>query len=328
MIKNKKIVIAGGSGFIGNELISYFGKENQIVVLTRHVSNEKTNRNNYQFTNTHDIDKVKWVKWDAKNTGDWCTELENADILINLSGKTVNCRYTNKNKKEILDSRVKATAALGNAINICNTPPKLWINASSATIYRNSFDNPQDEMNGEMQNDFSVQVCKEWEASFYGQLTENTRKIALRMAITLGPGGVMIPYFNLLKFALGGKQGSGQQMYSWIHIEDTCRIIEWLFDHDEMKGTYNCVAPVAVTNKEFMRILRKVTGHKFGLPAYEWMLRLGAPLIGTEVELVLKSRWVIPTRLLESGYRFKFPQLEEALTDIILKVPRRQYHLF
>jgi uncharacterized protein len=148
------------------------------------------------------------------------------------------------------------------------------------------------------------------------------------MAITLGPGGVLIPYFNLLKFALGGKQGSGKQMYSWVHIEDTCRIIEWIAQHENMEGTYNCSSPNPVTNKEFMQELRKATGHKFGLPAFEWMLKMGAPLIGTEVELVLKSRWVVPTRLLESGYQFKFPFLKDAFAEIIRDIPRKQYHLF
>jgi len=148
------------------------------------------------------------------------------------------------------------------------------------------------------------------------------------MAITLGPGGILIPYFNLLKFGLGGKQASGKQMYSWVHIEDTCRIIEWICDHKEISGTYNSSSPNPVTNEEFMRIFRKVTGHIVGLPAYKWMLQIGALLIGTELELVLKSRWVLPTRILETGFQFKHPLLEDALSDIINKVPRKQYHLF
>jgi NAD dependent epimerase/dehydratase family enzyme len=148
------------------------------------------------------------------------------------------------------------------------------------------------------------------------------------MAITLGPGGILIPYFNLLKSYLGGKQASGKQMYSWVHIEDTCRMIEWIYNHEEINGTYNCSSPNPVKNEEFMKSLRKVSGHIIGLPAYKWMLQIGAPLIGTELELVLKSRWVLPTRIRETGFQFKHPLLEEALSDIITKVPRKQYHLF
>jgi uncharacterized protein (TIGR01777 family) len=164
--------------------------------------------------------------------------------------------------------------------------------------------------------------------SFYEQAIPATRQVALRMAITLGAGGVLIPYFNLLKFALGGKQGSGKQMFSWIHIEDTCRMIEWIVEHENISGTYNCCSPNPVPNKEFMDTLRKVTGHIIGLPAFTWMLKIGAPLIGTETELVLKSRWVVPTKIKETGFEFKYPFLKEAFQEIISKVPRKQYHLF
>ncbi len=327
-MKNKKIILAGGTGFIGEELVKYFGKDNDIVVLTRQVLNAKNNRNHYKSLTADDIQRVKYVQWNAKQVDSWKEELEAADLLINLTGKTVNCRYTDKNKKEIVESRVLAVQALGEAIRQCKQAPKCWINASSATIYRHAADRPQDEYNGEIHDDFSVRVCKAWEQSFYEQLTPATRKVALRMAITLGPGGVMIPYFNLLKFALGGKQGSGKQMYSWVHIEDTCRIIEWMEANNQLEGTFNCSSPHPVTNKVFMEVLRKATGHKIGLPAFEWMLKIGAGLIGTETELVLKSRWVVPTKLLESGFQFKYPLLKEALEDIISKVPRRQYHLF
>ncbi len=332
-MKNKKIVIAGGTGFIGQEMIKYFGKNNTVIVLTRQVENARNNRNRYHSLRKEDLLNTRYVKWDGKNVGDpiatgWSSELNEADLVINLAGKTVNCRYTAKNKKEILDSRTDAVKAIGAAIQQCAVPPKLWINASSATIYRHATDRPQDEYTGEFHTDFSVQVCQQWEKTFYEQSTPSTRKTALRMAITLGPGGVLIPYFNLLKFGLGGKQGSGLQMYSWVHIEDTCRMIEWIEAHDTIDGTYNCSSPNPVTNASFMQTLRKVTGHHFGLPAYEWMLKPGAALIGTETELILKSRWVIPARILETGFQFKYPLLKEAFEDIISKVPRKQYHLF
>ena len=324
---NKKIILAGGTGFLGQEITKYFGRENKIVILTRQV-NEKTNRNDYDSLTEEDIKNVHYIKWDGKTAGPWIHELNDTDLIINLAGKSVNCRYNEKNKKEIFDSRTDAVKVIGEAINKCKRPPSLWVNASSATIYRHAEDRPQDEYTGEFHDDFSVQVCKRWEKVFYDQQTPQTRKVALRMAITLGPGGILIPFFNLLKFGLGGKQASGKQMFSWVHIEDTCRMIGWIWDHKNLEGTYNCSSPNPVTNEVFMRIFRKVTGHKIGLPAYRWMLQIGAPLIGTETELILKSRWVIPSKILETGFRFNYALLTTALTDIMSKVPRKQYHLF
>jgi uncharacterized protein len=327
-VQNKKIIIAGGTGFIGQELIKYFGKENKIVILTRQIQSAYNNRNRYSSVSQNDLQGVHFVKWNGKTADDWSQELNGADLVINLAGKSVNCRYNEKNKKEIFDSRTDAVRAIGIAINQCTHPPGCWINASSATIYRHAKDKPQDEYTGEFHDDFSVQVCKQWEKKFFEQPTPGIRKIALRMAITLGPGGILIPYFNLLKFGLGGRQGSGTQMFSWIHIEDTCRMIKWIIDHKNLEGVYNCCSPNPVSNKEFMSVLRRATGHVLGLPAYSWMLKLGAPVIGTEVELVLKSRWVLPTKILETGFNFKYPLLKDAFTDIISKVPRKQYHLF
>jgi uncharacterized protein len=327
-MRKKKIVIAGGSGFIGEEMIRFFGKENEICILTRKLPDAANNRNKYNSHTTQDTSRVTWAEWDGKNTGDWVKQLDGADLLINLAGKSVNCRYTARNKAAILDSRIDSVNALGNAIAKCKHAPELWINASSATIYRHAMDHGQDEYNGEFHDDFSVRVCQKWEKTFYAQHTPATRKIALRMAITLGSGGVLIPYFNLLKFGLGGRQGSGNQQYSWVHIDDTCRMIEWLYEHKTLQGTFNCSSPFPVTNKTFMQTLRKVTGHKFGLPAYEWMLKLGAVLVGTETELVLKSRWVLPAKIQETGFVFSHPFLEEALENLIRKIPRKQYHLF
>lgn len=221
-----------------------------------------------------------------------------------------------------------ATRAIGLAIREVAVPPKLWINAASATIYRHAADRPQDEYTGEFGNGFSVQVCQLWEKTFEEQRTPFTRKVALRMAITLGEGGVIIPYLNLLKCWLGGHQGNGRQMYSWVHIEDVCRSIDWFFDHPELEGAYNISAPEPVSNREFMATLRKTTRHRIGLPAYTWMLTIGAALIGTETELILKSRWVLPAKLAGTGFDFQYPQLDKALTSIIAKIPRRKYHWF
>lgn len=326
-MKNKKIILAGGTGFIGEEMSKFFLRQNHLIILTRNMLHAKTNRNNFSLLTESEKRNIQYLQWDGKSTGEWVKALEGADIIINLAGKTVNCRYNEKNKQEIFDSRTNATKIIGEAIRHCSIPPKLWINASSATIYRHATDRPQDEYTGEFHDDFSVQVCKQWEKVFYEQYTPDTRKIALRMAITLGPGGIMIPYFNLLKFGLGGKQGNGKQLFSWVHVEDTCRMIEWFYEHQSLAGTFNCCSPHPVTNEYFMSTLRKLTHTKFGLPASKWMLKLGAFIIGTEAELVLKSRWVVPTKILESGFQFNYPFLEKALSKLITDTPRKQYHL-
>jgi len=294
-MKNKKIIIAGGTGFIGQVICNYFGADNEIVILTRQSSGQKTNAFGKNTISKELSKNIRYVKWDGIT---------------------------------IFDSRINSVKILGLVIQQAVHPPKLWINAASATIYPHATSAPRDEDFTAFADDFSVQVCKLWEKTFYEQRTPFTRKVALRMAITLGAGGVMIPYFNLLKFGLGGKQGNGNQMYSWVHIEDTCRMIEWIVEHKELEGTYNCVSPNAVTNKIFMATLRKVTGYMLGLPAYEWMLVIGAKLIGTETELILKSRWVLPTRILQSGFEFKYPDLEQAFKEIISQTPRKHYHLF
>jgi uncharacterized protein len=328
-MKAKKIIIAGGTGFIGQELARYFGKENKIVILSRLVSNTQNNTYNNHLLSPAEGYNITYRRWDGKHLEKhWTLELEGADMLINLAGKSVNCRYNEKNKQAIFDSRVNTTKLLGEAIKHCHKAPALWINAASATIYRHAVDRPQDEYTGEMENDFSVQVCKLWEKTFYDQFTPYTRKIALRTAITLGNGGVMTPYFNLLKWGLGGKQGNGKQMYSWVHIMDVCRTITWAFEHSAMQGSYNCAAPNPVSNDNFMKTLRQATGHKIGLPAFEWMLDVGTRIIGTEKELLLKSRWVLPAKLLDTGFTFQFPFLEDALKDIVAKTPRKKYHLF
>ncbi|PUZ29136.1 TIGR01777 family protein [Chitinophaga parva] len=315
-MKNKKIIIAGGTGFIGQSLVQYFGAENDIIVLCRHPK-ESHHRTTY-------------VRWDGHSAGPWVPLLEGADLLINLAGKSVNCRYTAANKQAIFDSRRESTQALGNAVQQLQNPPAVWINAASATIYRHAMDRPMDEASGEMHNDFSVQVCKLWEQTFNDITVPHTRKVILRIAITLGAenGGVMGPYLNLVKWALGGHQGSGQQMYSWVHIDDICRMIAWAYENPQVEGVYNCASPHPVTNRNFMQTLRATTGNRLGLPAPAWLLKIGAALIGTETELLLKSRWVIPARALAAGYQFKYPDLKPALVDIIRQLPRRRYHLF
>lgn len=327
-MQNKKIILAGGTGFIGQEICNYFGEHNSIVILTRQLKQQKTNAFGENQLHENILKNIRYVQWDGINEGDWMQEFNNADIVINLAGQTVNCRYTEKNKQVIFSSRTSSTKAIGAAVRQAVKPPELWINAASATIYPHATNGARDESFTDFSTDFSVQVCQLWENTFYAQRTPFTRKVALRMAITLGAGGVIIPYFNLLKFGLGGRQGSGRQMYSWVHAEDTCRMIEWIYDHKALEGIYNCSSPGAVTNSDFMQTLRNATGHVIGLPAYEWMLKIGAAIIGTETELILKSRWVMPTKILQTGFKFKYPFLKDAIREIISKTPRKRYFLF
>lgn len=367
-MENKKIVIAGGTGFIGQAMVRYFGKDNHVVILSRQAVNGHNNGFGSPLLKAADGYNVTYWRWDGKHVErHWLNDIEGADIVINLAGRSVNCRYNARNKKEVLNSRIDATQAIGQAIRMAKKPPALWINAASATIYRHATDRPQDEAHGvisdrkndnmpwslldrvrfavkrakaillhgkgseqyqALEKDFSVSVCRQWEEAFAGEHTPYTRKVVLRTAITLGAGGVMVPYFNLLKAGLGGHQGNGRQMYSWIHEEDLCRIVTWCYEHPQASGVYNCAAPNAVTNRTFMGLLRRATGHRMGLPAFSWMLELGAALIGTETELILKSRWVMPARLLKEGFRFRYTQASEAITDIVAQTARRRYRLF
>lgn len=317
-MKNKTIILAGGSGFIGQALAARWGKENRIVLLGRQGSHGWNNSYGSQPLTAAAGYHLTYWRWDGEHVEKhWADAIDGSDLVINLAGRSVNCRYNRRNRQEILDSRVNATKAIGQAIRNATQPPKLWINAASATIYRHAQDRPQDEYTGEFGNDFSVGVCKCWEGTFFAQRTPFTRKIALRTAITLGHGGVLVPYRRLVRCGLGGRQGSGRQMYSWVHIEDLGRAIEWFFDHPELEGAYNIVAPGTVTNARFMSAVRGSMGCRFGLPAPAWLLKLGASLIGTETELLLKSRWVLPAKLEATGFRFQYPRIEEALSDLL-----------
>jgi uncharacterized protein (TIGR01777 family) len=304
-MKYKKIVLAGGNGYLGTVLANYYSdKADEIVILSRH---EKQTENN-----------IRTVVWDGKTRGKWTAELVNADMLINLCGKNVNCRYTEKNKAEIFASRLLPTELLGEVIHDLFEPPKLWINITSATIYRHAEDHPQDEATGEIGTGFSVDVCNAWEAAFNKYETPKTRKIALRMGIVLGRSdGVFPRLLNLVKLGMGGKQGDGQQYVSWIHEQDVARITEWLADHQELDGVFNCTAPYAVKNDRLMQIIRKTHGCPVGLPAPQWLLEAGAIIIGTEPELILKSRWVKPQRLLDNGFKFQYETALGAVKEIL-----------
>lgn len=312
MFNQKKIVIAGGSGFIGQEMARRWAGSNQVIILTRGLKGGQNNAfSKEQAAN------VQNISWDLSPNGSWTTSIRDADVLINLCGRSVNCRYNATNKKAILDSRLKATEALGEAVRKCTRPPKLWINLASATIYRDARDRPQDELTGETHDDFSVQVCKSWEAAFLSQQTLFTRKVVLRSAIVLGQGGAIVPFKRLVLAGVGGQQGNGGQMFSWIHSDDLCRMIEWIADRSEEEGIYNASAPQPVTNQEFMHQLRTAIGAVYGLPLPAWLIRLGAWIVGTETELILKSRWVLPARIMQEGFSFRFPDIRNALENLL-----------
>lgn len=292
-----KIILAGGTGFIGKHLSAYFMQlGDEIVILSR--------------SKTHGKDKLRFVQWDGETLGDWKNEIEGADVVINLAGRSINTRYTEKNKKEVLESRINATHIIGEAIKQCKTPPKVWMNMSSATIYENSETEPQDEFSGKIGDDFSMNVCKAWEKTFYNAVVPDTRKIVARLSIVLGDdGGALKPFRNLARFGLGGKMGSGKQMMSWVHIDDVVGAIDFLIRHETLSGIFNITSPNAISNKEFMKTLRKAVNMPIGIPSAEWMIKIGAFVIGTESELILKSRWSVPKKLLEAGYIFKFPDI-------------------
>ncbi len=320
MLTGKKIVIAGGSGFIGQHMAARWAGVNEVFVLTR---DNKEHNNSYGKRGTRSA--AIMIHWDGEHAGDWTKVLDGCDLLINMAGRSVNCRYTEANKAEIFSSRLNSTRILGEAVLKCKTPPVLWINAASATIYPHATTTARDERFTDFADDFSVQVCKAWERCFEEIRLPVTRKAILRTAITLGDGGVMVPFKRLVRLGLGGAQGSGEQMFSWIHIVDLCRIVEWVYNHPEQAGTFNAAAPGPVTNSAFMASLRKALSVRLRLPAPAWLLKLGALLIGTETELVLKSRWVLPRRLTEQGFVFMYPEIDAALKSLIDNSDRKSH---
>jgi uncharacterized protein len=300
----KKLILAAGSGYLGHVLADYFkDRFSDIVILSRRVAPARKN--------------IRTVVWNARKAGPWVEELENADVLINLTGKSVDCRYTPKNKAEIYASRLESTRVLGYAIQRCASPPKLWINASSATIYEASYDKDQTEATGTIGNDFSMDVCKKWEATFDWFILADVRRVAIRTSFVLGDQGGALPMLmRLARAGLGGRHASGNQYVSWIHERDFARAIDWFITNDQAQGIYNVTAPGAVRNRTFMRYLRESLRKTFGMHIPAWLLRIGAFIIRTEPELILKSRKVYPERLLNDGFVFEFTDSKKALGDL------------
>jgi uncharacterized protein (TIGR01777 family) len=305
-----RLILAGGSGFLGRVLSRRFADLGRdVVVLTR--APEPAAQG------------VREIAWDGKTTGGWMRELDGALALINLAGRSVDCRYHSRNRRLILESRVDSTKVLGEAIAKCAHPPRVWLNASTATIYKHTFGAPWDESGEigatpEAGDAFSVVVARAWERALDEADTPATRKIALRTAMVLGTGrnSVFPVLRRLVRLGLGGRMGDGRQFVSWIHEHDFCRAIEWLIARDDLSGPVNLAAPTPVPNAEMMRVLRRLGGAPFGMPATKWMLEAGAFFLRTETELIIKSRRVIPGRLLTSGFEFRFESFEEAVRDL------------
>jgi uncharacterized protein (TIGR01777 family) len=308
-----KFVIPGGSGQVGTILARAFhAKGHDVVVLSRRPAT------------------APWrvVLWDARTRGEWTAELEGADALINLAGRSVNCRYTPENRRAITDSRMESTRVIGEAIARAASPPRVWLQASTATIYAHRYDAPNDEATGIIGGDepgapdtwrFSIGVATAWERAANQAATPGTRKVLMRSAIIMSPdrGGPFDVLSGLVRRGLGGRSGDGRQYVSWIHDRDFVRAVSWLIDHTEVEGPVNLAAPNPVPNAEFMRALREAWGQRIGLPAGEWMLEIGAMLMRTETELILKSRRVTPGRLLAAGFDFEFPTWPEAARDLV-----------
>jgi uncharacterized protein (TIGR01777 family) len=309
----KRIILAGGTGFLGGVLAGYFRKlDYQVIVLTR---------------SPHpDAAGIHYIVWDGETVGDWSRELDGADAVINLAGVSVNCRYHARNRRLILDSRLNSTRVLGEAINRCATAPRVWLNSSTATIYKHTFGPAWDESGEiggtpEAKDLFSVEVATAWEKVCNEASTPATRKVLIRSTMVLGQGGnsVFPVLSRLARFGLGGKMASGRQYVSWIHQADFCRAIEWLLAHDDISGPVNLAAPNPLSNAEMMRTLREVCHRPFGLPAASWMLEIGAFFLRTETELIIKSRRVVPVRLSKSGFQFHHPFIRDAFKNLSTK---------
>jgi len=309
-----KIVIPGGSGQVGAILARHFhANHHEVVVLSRRPA------------------AAPWrvAAWDGESPGPWAAEIDGADVVVNLAGRSVNCRYTAANRRDILESRVRSTDAVGKAIASAKRPPRVWLQAGTATVYAHRFDAPNDERTGIIGGGepdapdtwrYSIDVAKAWEAAFDAADTPRTRKVLLRSAMTMSPdrGGVFDTLLWLVRRGLGGRADNGKQYVSWVHDRDFVRATEWLIGHD-LSGPVNLAAPHPLPNAEFMRELRRAWGARLGLPATKWMVELGAWVMRTESELVLKSRRVTPGRLVEAGFAFEFPEWPAAARDLCVR---------
>lgn len=303
---NTTVVIIGANGFLGRYLCRHFARNGrEVVAIAR-------NRKGWSGDGM-------FLEWDGASVGPWAYALEGAELAINLAGRSVNCRYTSENRDGIFESRVRSTTTVGKAVAGCKVPPKLWINASTATWYRHAEDAPQDEWEGEAGEGFSHNVAAAWEDAFFSaKVPAETRKVAMRIGMVLAnePETVYDVLGGLTRKALGGTMGGGNQRISWIHMEDFLRAVEFVSRDPFLEGLVNFTSPTSPTNREWMRIFRETIGMPIGLPATEWMLGIGAAVLGTETELVLKSRWADPLRLREAGFRWRYADPADAIEDL------------
>jgi uncharacterized protein (TIGR01777 family) len=302
----KKIIIAGGNGFLGKAIADYFENgDYQIVILSRKLFSINNKNTRVQL-------------WDGKTEGEWCQHLEGAFAVINLCGKSVNCRFNEKNKHEILQSRISTTSLIGNAISKCKQAPQVWMNASSATIYKYSTTKFHTENDMDFNSDFGSEVALKWEQCFNGFTTPQTRKIALRISIVLGKNdGAFTRLKTLTQFGLGGYQGSGKQYVSWIGELDFCRAVQFLLENSNSNGAYNMCTPEPVTNKIFMKAFQLSMKKVIALPTPTFLLKLGALIIGTDPDLILESRLVLPKKIMGEGFKFLHPNINLAIEKLI-----------
>jgi uncharacterized protein (TIGR01777 family) len=315
--RGMRIVIPGGSGQIGRMLALYFQERgHHVAVLTR----------------SPYAAPYQTVHWDGQHIGRWVETLEGADVCLHLSGRSVNCRATAKNRRELYDSRIRPTRLLGQVIAGLAEPPRLWMNASTATVYRHSLDQDMDEATGaigggEMLSprrrvpekwDWTIQLVKDWEEAFFEAPTPRTRRVALRTSLVFSPvpGNIFAVLSNLVRFGLGGTQGNGRQYVSWMHETDFARATEFLIQREEIDGPVNLAAPEPLPNREFMAALREAWDMPNGLPAPAPLISIGAFFLRTEPELVLKSRRVVPGKLLDAGFEFQFLEWSAAAEDL------------
>jgi uncharacterized protein len=296
---SRRIVIAGAHGFMGTRFAELYRAAGDTITTV----------------GRREADAVWGV------TAAITRLVDGADVLVNLAGKSVNCRYNERNKAEIFRSRLETTAELGRAVATVDAPPPLWLNASTATIYRHADDRPQTEADGELGSGFSVEVAKAWEKTFFDAARDGVRQVAMRTAITLGDGSALTPLVALTRIGvggpqLGGKSGGGNQRFSWVHLDDVFRAMRFL-ETSPLDGVVNITSPNPSTNREVMATLRKVLRVPFGIPLPRIALEAGAIAIRTETELILKSRWVLPKRLLDAGFVFEYSELEGALRQIL-----------
>ena len=309
-----KVVIPGGTGQVGTVLARAFQRDgHDVVVLGRHLRGEAA--------------VWRTAQWDGVTLGEWGREVDGADVVINLAGRNVNCRYTAKHRHEIMQSRVVSTRVVGEAIAAARHPPRVWLQASTATIYAHRFDAPNDERTGIIGGSerdvpetwrFSIDVATSWERETDRAEVPRTRKVKLRSAVVMSPdrGGIFDTLLALVRRGLGGTSGDGRQYVSWIHDADFVRAVYWLIEQDQVGGVVNVAAPNPLPNAGFMRALREAWGTRLGLPATAWMLEIGAFFMRTETELVLKSRRVVPGVLAERGFTFQFPTWPLAAQDL------------